>query len=87
MNIYQTYSGQPQINSLDTKQSQAEQALLQRFQSYDKNNDGLLDQAEFRSILKDIFSKHLNQFIDDAIEETVWRTPNADYNSVKNVCT
>ena len=89
MNTYQTNPGYSTLgnNWWDTKDTQDDRVLLQRFQSYDKNRDGLLEKSEFRSMLKDLFSSQTsNQFLEDAIEETVWRVPTADFVTAKNVC-
>jgi Ca2+-binding EF-hand superfamily protein len=58
-----------------------------KFQYYDKNKDGMLDKIEFRALLKDVFSSQTStQFLDDAIEETVWRESNVDLLKAKQVC-
>lgn len=60
--------------------------LAQKFQLYDRNRDGLLDKNEFRSFLKEVFSSQKSsQFLDDAIEETVWRIPSANIDTAKQV--
>jgi hypothetical protein len=85
MNSYQTQPAALGHNWWETKETQNDQVLWQKFQFYDKNRDGSLEQGEFRSLLKDLFSSQSTQFLDDAIEETVWRVPHADFIAAKQV--
>lgn len=87
MNSYQSYPGYTSTtNWWETKEAQDDHMLSQKFQYYDKNRDGILEKSEFRSLLKDVFSSQTNQFLEDAIEETVWRVHSADFATAKHVC-
>lgn len=81
------HTQQRQSHVYSTSWESPSEQLAQKFQLYDKNRDGALDKNEFRSFLKDVFSSQKSsQFLDDAIEETVWRIPNPNLDAVKQVC-
>jgi Ca2+-binding EF-hand superfamily protein len=84
MNIQQQQRQNPLASSWELKQYEA--SIAQKFNTYDRNKDGILDKVEFRSLLKDVFSSQTStQFLEDAIEEAVWRMPNVDLATAKQV--
>lgn len=84
MNITQQRSFPQQRSGWDNTYSDD---LAYKFTTYDKNKDGILDKVEFRALLKDVFSSQQSstQFLDDAIEETVWRESRVDLQKVRQV--